>query len=441
MSLVPPNSIEAEQGLLCSMLIDHNVISAAMREGVRTAAFFHPPHRTIWDLLTEMDGAGQPIDFVTFTQRLRDAGQLENVGGPAGVSCLQTFTPTMANWKQYAKTLIEKARRRALQAAADRLREIAGNENEEMAQVEEVAQGIGLESARAMVEGSAVQHVKVPVLEFLDQVEKAQTGTDTRPRLEIGLPYFEKLTHGLPPGTMMTLGAQTSVGKTAFALQAAWGVAAHSISPRSVLFVSLEMSARTLAGRIIAYTSNVALGKLHARKPELSQGDFQDIHRAILKVGMCELYFNAPQITPTASQIAALMRIQKMQRPDLALVVVDYLQLMAPANIRDSRERQVAEMSDTLTRAAVSLDITVIALSQLNEFGQLRESRAIGHNSAIVARLTRPEIDPDDEDAADTGERTLHLDKNREGQSLISIPLHFDAEHMHFHEKLKDKKK
>lgn len=440
MNLNIPHSMESEQGLIGSMLIDVRVIAAAVREGVTASTFHHAPHGTLWTLLAEMDASGSPIDFVTLTQRLRDMGQLENVGGPAAITALQTFTPTTANWKQYAATVIEKARRRSLQAAGDRLREIAGDESEAMENVEQVAQAIGLESARAMVSDEAVSHVKIPVLQFLDQTERALLGTDTRPRLEIGLPYFEKLTHGLPPGTMMTLGAQTSVGKTAFALQAAWSVASHETTPRSVLFISLEMSARTLAGRVIAFTSNVALGKLHARKPDLSEGDFQDIHRAVLRIGRCELYFNAPQITPTAAQIAALMRIQKIQRPDLALVVVDYLQLLAPANVRESRERQVAEMSDTLTRAAVSLDITVIALSQLNEFGQLRESRAIGHNSSIVARLTRPDVDQESENACDTGERTLHLDKNREGQSLVSIPMHFDAEHMRFHERLKAEK-
>lgn len=435
-----PHSIEAERGLLGSLAVDPRLVAKAQQAGIVERSFFHPAHGTIWRTMVELEAKGAPIDMITISSRLSDAGKLEGVGGFAVISELWNH-PTAANWEHYAATVATKARRRALMADCDHVRALAANEGEEMSRAEEAAQQIGLESARSMVADSEVQHIKVPMIEFLERVESAQTGTDTRPRLEIGLPYFEKLTHGLPAGTMMTLGAQTSVGKTAFALQAAWSVASHATTPRSVLFISLEMSAQTLAGRVTAFTSNVALGKLHARKPELSEYDFNQLHAAILKVGISELYFWAPQMTPTAAQVAALMRIQKIQRPDLALVVVDYLQLLAPSNIRDSRERQVAEMSDTLTRAAVALDVTTIALSQLNEYGQLRESRAIGHNSAIVARLTRPDFDQDDDDAQDTGERTLHLDKNREGRSMIPIPLHFDAEHMRFHENPREQKK
>lgn len=421
-----PHSIDAERGLIGSVMQDARILAAAVRLGITDSAFFHAPHATIWRVMTALDDSGKPIEFFTLTQHLSDAGQLANVGGPAVISEFGTFA-VASNWKQYAATITEKARRRHLIASAQQLIAIAQDDSAAAATMEEIAQQIGLDSARSCVSDSTVQHIKVPLLAFLDQVEKAQMGNDDRVRLNFGMPRFETLTHGLPPGTMMTLGAQTSVGKTAFALQCAWNVASGTALP--VLFISLEMTAEKLAGRVAASTSGVALGRLYSPKPDLSEYDFQKIHGAVLKVGLSELYLWTPQQTPTAAQVAAMIRMQKIQRPNLALVVVDYLQLLAPANLRDSRERQVAEMSGTLTRAAVGLNVTILALSQLNDDNKLRESRAIGHDSRVVARLTRPDADED------TGERTLHLDKNSEGRSAISIQMHFDGSTQRFHEK------
>lgn len=423
-----PHSMEAEQGLIGSMLIDPRIVAAAVRAGLGGAAFFHPPHATMFDILTDLDASGSPVDFVTVTQILRDRGHLESVGGPASVSQLYTFTPTAANWRTYAGTVLEKAERRALMREADRLRELAASEGEPMDVVRDAAQGIGLAASRRMVANSDVQHVKHATMDFLDAVQAAQAGDDTRYRIETGLPRFDTLTHNLPPGTMVVFGAQTSVGKTALGLQIASSVAFHDTQKRPALVVSLEMTAQKLAGRVAAARSGINLATLNARKPNLSEFDFSRLNGAVNQIMGSELYLWTPEKTPTAAQVAAMVRMQKMTKPELALVVVDYLQLLAPANAKDNRERQVSEMCETLMRCAVGLEVTIVALSQLNDDDKLRDSRAIGHHARVVGILTRPDEDED------TGQRTLHLDKNSEGQAYVSIPLHFDGAHQTFRE-------
>lgn len=428
-----PSSIEAEAGVLGSIMVDVRVLSAAVQLGICPNSFYHPAHITIWTAITELERVGSPIDLMTVGQYLKDRDQLEAVGGPFALSEMFRF-PTAAKWKDYAKIVKEKERRRGLISSAARLA-AASEESLDMQEVEQIAQSIGLESAKSMVSGSQVQHIKHPVMEFLDNVEKAQLGTDTRLRLKVGLPNLEQLTHGMPPGTHMVIGAQTSVGKTALALQFAWNVA--YVQQKPVLFISLEMTAEKLAGRIAATASGISLGKLYAQKPELSERDFDDIHKGITKIGASELYVWTPSDTPTAAQVAAMMRMQKIQKPELALVVVDYIQLLAATGKDDNRERQVANMSNTLMRASVGLNVTTVVLSQLNDDGMLRESRAVGHDARIVATLTRPKSKSKIPEK-DNGERTLYLDKNSEGQSGIPIELHFDGPHQTFREVYED---
>lgn len=418
--------MEAEQGLLGSMLVDPRLIPAMIQEGITAHSFFHPPHGTIWIAVTDLESKGEPVEFVNLTIRLKDHGQLESVGGPHAINQLYTFTPTMANWRRYCAVVLEKQERRKFIKAAAALSDLAFNESEEISNVRTNAQQLGLEASRAMVADSEVQHIKKPMMEFVQGVEAAMQGTDERFRMEIGLPHLERLCHNFPPGNLVTIGAQTSVGKTAFALQAAWKVASKQQKP--VLFVSLEMSSQKLAGRIAASASAISMSKLYAKNPELSEYDLGRLGECVQRVIGSELHIWAPKSTPTAAEVVAMMRMQKMEKPDLALVVVDYLQLLAPSGAEENRERQVADMSRQLARAAVSLEIVVIALSQLNDKDQLRESRAVGHDSRIVAFLTRPKSNKD------TGVRTLFLAKNSEGQAAIPIDLHFDGEKQTFRE-------
>jgi replicative DNA helicase len=418
--------MEAEMGLLGSLLIDPTLIPAMIRKGITAHSFFHPPHGTIWIAVTEMESKGQPIDFIGLAGRLKDHGQLEAVGGPHAINELYVFTPTIANWRRYCERILEKQERRKLIKAAEVLSELAFNEGEDISVVRENAQRIGLEASRSMVADSEVQHAKVPMMEFVDGLQRAMEGTDTRTLLSFGLPTLERLCHNFPPGNLVTIGAQTSVGKTAFALQAAWNVASKQQKP--VLFVSLEMSAKKLLGRIAASQSGVSMSKIYMRKPDLSEYDLGKIGESVQKVIGSELYIWTPESTPNISQVVAMIRMQKMENPELALVVVDYLQLLDAANPKDNRERQVADMSKGLARAAVSLDIVIIALSQLNEQHNLRESRAIGHDSRIIGLLSRPDGE------VDNGERTLFLQKNSEGQAFVPIALHFAGERQTFRE-------
>jgi len=218
-------------------------------------------------------------------------------------------------------------------------------------------------------------------------------------------------------GDMLVIGAPAKGGKSTFALSYMAEVLKRGLP---ALLLSLEMPVRDICEKMLARQSSVRLDTMYARN--FSEMDLSRIANAnaAMKAWNCEIRadcFDLPAILAAA-------RKAKSSRPDLALVVVDYLQLVRGPN-GDSREREVAEVSRNLRLLALELDCVVVALSQLNDEGKLRESRAIGQDATAVWIISL-------DDESEENMRTLKIPIQRNGQSGVSCELEFRGTHAHF---------
>lgn len=228
-----------------------------------------------------------------------------------------------------------------------------------------------------------------------------------------GIKGLDSLLHPIEPGDQLVICADTGKGKTAFALQAL--IKSHQ---RNSLVFSLEMSAKPLVARMIASHANISFTNM--RRGFISEFEYSKMVPAVAEMQEWNVW-----IDENASSIAQICERAEEIKPDL--LVVDYLQLVIPSKTKrdSSREREVAEISRSLKRLALELPCTVIALSQLNDEGRLRESRAIGQDADIVIHIC-----PDKDNENDC---LIKVIKHRNGSRGL-VRARFFAECMRFEE-------
>ena len=248
------------------------------------------------------------------------------------------------------------------------------------------------------------------IKEGLTELLRAFRDGDVKQSIPTGWPDLDRISP-VRRGDMVVIAAQAKGGKSTLALSYMAEVCRRKLP---ALMISLEMPSRDIIEKMLAREARVRLDTMYARTfgaPELSR-----IARA--NSTMSEWQADIRSDCYDLPAIIAAARASKAQRPDLALVVVDYLQLVKGPQ-GDSREREVAEVSRSLRMMAMELDCVVVALSQLNDEGKLRESRAIGQDATAVWAIVKHDGEPADD------ERTLHIPIQRNGQSGVSCQLEF----------------
>jgi replicative DNA helicase len=249
------------------------------------------------------------------------------------------------------------------------------------------------------------------IRETLDYIEQLAT---TKPQsvIKFGIDALDNALLPIEPGNQIIICAETGGGKTALALQAAL-----SSPDKAFGIFSLEMDVRSLIMRMLTSEASVPFSKL--RQGRLAERDYQRLTSAVGRLGPRNIHIedeSAVDVQGIATRCRALKRTQ-----GLDAVVVDYLQLVTPATKRDSsREREVSEISRSLKRLALELGVVVIALSQLNDDGRLRESRAIGQDADVVLKVAE----------GDSG-HSIQIKKHRNGP-IGAFPVTFDGAHMRF---------
>ena len=435
----PPHSVEAEQGVLGSMLISPHETIAECVEKINEEYFYVPAHRTIYDVLVDLWNTRQGIDLITFTQVLRDRNLLDSVGGAAFVTNLFTFVPTAANVQYYLEIVRDKyILRQIISAATESVRRAYEEQEEVDSLLDEVEQKI-FDVGEDRFKGQMLS-MKDHAMQAIETIERLYERKGSITGISTGFVEFDRMTSGLHPSEMVVIAARPSMGKTALAMNIAEYVAINE--KLAVGVFSLEMSSQQLVQRMLCSRARVNLQRV--RDGFLGERDFPSLTAAASKLAEAKIFIDDSASLSILELRAKARRLKAQQ--DVSLIIVDYLQLLRSTTRRaqDNRQLEISEISAGLKALAKDLKIPVIVVAQLNRqpeqrtggkprLSDLRESGSIEQDADLVGLLVRPELYEEDEEARveKAGEAELIIAKQRNGP-VGEIPLTFLKEYTRF---------
>ena len=441
MPRVYPHDVEAERSLLGSMLISQETCSEIL--SLATADdFYLENHKVLFNAIDAVNKLGNGIDVTTLTSYLMDTNQLDKVGGVDYLLQLSESVPTTAHSQYYLKILTEKSLlRRLIQQSSDIIDEAYG-QIDNMNDFIDNAEKNFLNVTRDRNAGEFLP-VKSVVQQVTDRLILLQNSDGNISGIKTGYYALDRLTSGLQKGDLIILAARPSVGKTAFALNIGYNVAAKYEEP--VAMFSLEMPAEQLLSRIICSVGELEADSL--RTGRILKDNAERYYAAAERVSQSHLYIDdTPGIR--VGEIAAKCRRLKKDH-GLSMIIIDYLQLIqGPSNSRESRQQEVSDISRQLKLLARELEVPVLALSQLSRsvekrdnkrpvLSDLRESGAIEQDADIVAFIHREDYQDPQKEAATQGVTDIIIAKHRNG-ALADIQLVFQKHISKFSNMAKD---
>jgi replicative DNA helicase len=413
----PPQDINAEQSVLGGMLLSKDAIADVV-EALQGNDFYRPAHQTVFDVILDLYGRGEPADAITVAAELTKRGEIARVGGAAYLHTLMSSVPTAANAGYYAKIVAEKAILRRLVEAGTRIVQLgyAGSGGEVDDIVDRAQAAIyDVTERRTTEDYSILESLLQPTM---DEIEASGQRGGGMSGVPTGFADLDALTNGLHPGQLVVVAARPAVGKSTLALDIA-RAASIKHSQTSVLF-SLEMSKHEITMRLLSAEARIPLQAM--RTGQMRDDDWVKLTRRLGEMASAPLYIDdSPNLT--MMEIRAKARRLK-QRNDLRLVIVDYLQLMTSHSRVENRQQEVSQISRSLKLLAKELEVPVIALSQLNrgpeqrtdkrpQLSDLRESGAIEQDADVVILLHREDIY--ERESPRAGEADLIVAKHRNG--------------------------
>jgi replicative DNA helicase len=415
------------------MLIDKSAAAIAC-EILEPQEFYRAPHQTIFEALRTVSSNGKPLDLITVTDELRGRDKLAEVGGASYVHQLIDSVPSSARVEHYAGIVHELWLRRRLYDGAKTVLDALGGATMQAQDAASALQSLIVESAldTAAREIIPLDRLHAEGMENLaERAEWAKKHPGEIRGCSFGIQLLDRATDGMPPTSLTIISAPSSHGKTTLAVQVGLGNARRG---KVVLFFSIEMSASQLYQRIVAHEGKVGLLKL--RHGNLSAKDWLGIDRVSeitdIPFALCD------DARLTVHQIAAKARAWQLQH-GLDLIVVDYIQRVSPDKANSqNREREVSGIVEGLAAIAKMLNVAVIGLSQLNEQGQVRESRTIYHVCDLLLRIQEARDRPVAPDAK-LRPVEISIDKARQGPAGIYVPLTWHRPHCRFAEEVPDR--
>mgnify|MGYP001572419752 FL=1 len=372
---LPPRSIEAEQSLLGSLLLDKDAI-IRVADILAPDSFYQKSHQDIYRVCRELFEKGEPIDLLSVSNRLKDKGILEQVGGSSYLSELINMVATPAHAANYGKIVHRKSILRDLISASHDISRLGYDESEDINVLLDKAEKriFGIAQSGLSQDFVLVKTTLEDAFTRIDQLSKQGAGLRG---LATGFSALDNILAGLQKSDLIILAARPSLGKSALALNFALNVAINEKIPVGVF--SLEMSKDQIVDRLISSISMVDLWKIRTGKlsHEGEDNDFTKIREAMSVLSEAPLYID-DAASPTILQMKAMCRRLQASK-GLGLVVVDYLQLVEPFNPDAPPVQQVTEASRALKALARELNIPVLVLSQL--------SRAVESRSPQIPRL------------------------------------------------------
>jgi replicative DNA helicase len=392
---LPPQNLEAEQGVLGSILQDNDVLHEVVPL-LTVEDFYRDTHQTLYRAIRDLYDLGKAVDGITLADELTRRDQLQSVGGAEALADIQNSVPHAANARYYAEIVRQKSiSRQLIEGANEILREGYSN-NFTAEQLLESAERRIFQIAEDQTKGETVelsQVVQNAMQRIIDRSEHRHPVTG----VASGFIDLDDMIGGFQPNQLVIVAARPSMGKTAFALNVCDHAAVESKTP--VLFVSLEMGQFELAERLLCARSRVDGHKLRTGQ-NMGFREMNQLASALNQLRGAPMFIDE---TPARNMLQVTANARRLKlRAALGLIVVDYIQLVDTEDTRDSRQEQIAKISRRLKTLARELQVPVIALSQLNRavenredrrprMADLRESGAIEQDADIVLLLHRPD--------------------------------------------------
>ncbi len=358
---VPPHNLAAEQGVIASVLLNNDLMNAAV-EILRPEDFYQGAHRTLFSVMIDLYDRGRAIDQLTLSSALQDRGVEGEVGGLAYLSDLIQNVPTTANVAEYAR-LVKNAS--ILRKTISVAQQITTSAFQGVAEVDDF-----LDKTEQAIFAIAEEKIKPSYFtmaemakESMKEIEKLFERKEMITGVPSGFRDLDQLTSGFQKSDMVIIAARPSMGKTAFCLDIARNASIKHKLP--VAIFSLEMSRHQLALRMICSDARVNSKRL--RSGYLAQDEMNRIVASVGRLSEAPIYIDDSD-SLTALELRAKARRLKKEK-DIGLMVVDYLQLMRGISFRassDNRVQEVSEISRSLKSLAKELNIPVIAISQLS---------------------------------------------------------------------------
>lgn len=413
---IPPHSIEAEQSVLGSMILDREAIVTSI-EVLRAEDFYQQAHSEIYESITNIFAKDEPVDLITLSEELKKRNTLESIGGIMYIANLSEGVSTTANIKYYCEIVEEKSTLRKLIKASNEI--IAqGYEDEENIEniVEDAEKRIFDITQKRNHDG--LEPIKTVLLDSFTKIEQMSQSSGGITGLTTGFLDLDNKTSGLQKSDLVLVAARPAMGKTAFSLNVVTNAALQGGG--SVAFFSLEMSKEQLVQRMLSSESHVELQKII--NGDLTEEDWPKLVSSMGPLSQAGIYIDdTPGIT--LRELKAKCRKLKIEK-GLDLVMIDYLQLMSGEGREENRQQEISKISRGLKGLAKEMDCPVVALSQLSRapemrtdhrpiLSDLRESGAIEQDADIVMFLYRDEYYHEDSDKKNIGE--IIIAKHRNG--------------------------
>jgi replicative DNA helicase len=425
-----PQSEESERAVLAAILLDPRLL-AAVSGRLRADDFYPDRHRAIYAAMIELQDEGTTIDLRTLQARLEQQGQLEGVGGLGYLAGLDVDLPDLGRFDTYVEIVKERSvRRRLIDVCREVTRDCLDGGTDAtsaLARAEQAVLALGEEAIRrGFVPLARILEETLEMLE--DNPGRGLTG------LSSGYVDLDRMSHGLARGALIIVAGRPGMGKTTFAMNVAQHVAIRQ--QKTVGVFSLEMGQQELALRILASESEVKFSKL--RSGLYSQSEAIQLIETMKTISRSPLFID-DSASPSILEVASKARRLKAEK-DLALLVIDYLQLMQAGGRFENRNLEIAAITRAFKQLAKELDIPVILLSQLSrqperrggdhkpQLADLRESGAIEQDADVVLFVYRDIVYNEE---ADPREAELIIAKNRNGE-IGEVALVFFGEHTKF---------
>ena len=437
--LTYPHSTEAEYAVLGECLISASALGTAM-ELLKPEDFYEPMHGKLFEVMTELEASGRPVDMITVSEELKSRNLFEPLGGNPFLARVMEIVTTTVLSRYHVEMVRDYALRRRLIQAGENITRIARKPDIDPSEIISASEGEILKASQNMESTSPVSLGEISPTRMKVIEDIYRSGGRKVTGYSSGFKDLDKVLSGFQPGSLNIIAARPSMGKTALALNIAQFGGEKSSNP-CVLVFSLEMSSGQLMDRMYAAQSGVSLSSI--TEGRMTEDDYYSLTEASEYLSTRKIYIN------DSSELSAVdfrtkCRRFKTHHPDLALIVVDYLQLMHTERKRnDNRQQETADISRMLKAVAIELECPVIALSQLSreverrtekkpQLSDLRDSGAIEQDADTVILLYREDYyDESKLYNSPDSKAELRVAKNRNGRTGM-CNLTFQREYTRF---------
>ncbi len=390
---VMPHSIEAEQSVIGSMLLDREAVVVAS-ELLHGDDFYSKQYGIIFDAMVELNAEGKPVDLIVLQEKLREKDVPPEVSSLEFMKDILAVVPTSANIKQYANLVAEKSTLRKLIRLNEEIASNCYTGKESLEYILDDAEKRTFEICQHRNSNTDFVPIRDVVANAMHKIELASRTQGSVTGIPTGFIDLDYRTAGMQPSDLVLIAARPSMGKTAFVLNIAQYVAFRQ--HKAVAVFSLEMSKEQLVNRLFSLESKVSGQNI--RTGQLSDSDWEKLAETAGIIGQSKLMIDdTPGIT--IAELRSKCRKFKLEQ-GLDMIIIDYLQLMSGGGRTESRQQEISEISRSLKAIARELNVPVLALSQLSRaveqrpdhrpmLSDLRESGAIEQDADVVMFIYR----------------------------------------------------